>query len=77
MAISSMNDCITNEMPFVPGARSAPVGMPNGATGADVTWKFSTNPRGNSLAGTTELALATKSRNAISVPEASSPALKK
>ena len=36
MAISSMNPCITNDTPLVPGARSAPVGMSNGVTGRRV-----------------------------------------
>ena len=76
MAISSMNPCITNDTPLVPGARNAPVGISNGVTGAECAAKFATNPRGNSLAGTTEAVLATKSRNAISLPEASRPALK-
>jgi len=71
-----MNDCMTNDTPFVPGARSAPVGTSNGVIGAEWTEKFATNPRGNSLAGMTELVLATKSRNAASLPDASSPALK-
>ena len=61
----------------VPGARRAPVGMLKGATGAEAVWKFSTNPRGNSLAGTTEVVLATKFRNATSLPDASRPALRK
>ena len=72
-----MNPCMTNDTPFVPGARSAPVGISNGVIGAEWTEKFATNPRGNSLAGTTEFALATKSRNATSLPDASRPALKK
>ena len=71
-----MNPCITNDTPLVPGARKAPVGMLNGVTGAEFTWKFATNPRGNSPAGTTDAVLATKSRNATSFPEASRPALK-
>ena len=75
-AISSMNDCITNETPLVPGARSAPVGMLNGVIGAECTEKFATKPRGNSLAGRTDAVLATKSRKARSLPEASRPALK-
>ena len=50
-----MNPCITNDTPFVPGARSAPVGMSNGVTGAEFDRKFATKPRGNSLAGMTEL----------------------
>ena len=58
-----MNDCITNDTPLVPGARIAPVGMSNGAnSAAEYAEKFATKPRGNSLAGTTEFVLATKSR---------------
>jgi hypothetical protein len=77
MATSSMKPCFTNEMPLVGGARSAPIGMSNGATFWDVISTFSTKPRGNSLAGTTEFVLATKSRYAMSLPLASRPALKK
>ena len=77
MAISSMKPCFTNEMPLVGGARSAPTGIPNGATFWDVTSTFSTKPRGNSFAGTTEFVLGTKSRYAMSLPLASRPALKK
>ena len=53
-----MKPCITNDTPLVGGARSAPVGTLNGVTCSAVTSKLSTNPRGNSLAGTTEFVLA-------------------
>ena len=62
MATSSMKPCFTDEMPLVGGARSAPTGISNGVTFSDVISTFSTKPRGNSLAGTTEFVLATKSR---------------
>jgi len=70
------DDAAAAALETVPGARIAPVGISNGVTGAEFTVKFATNPRGNSLAGITEAVLATKSRNAISLPEASSPALR-
>ena len=53
------------------------MGMLNGVTFSDEIGTFSTKPRGNSFAGTTEFVLATKLRYAMNLPLASRPALKK
>ena len=60
----------------MPGARIAPVGMLNGVMSAEFAMKLGTNPLGNSLAGTTELMLDTKSRKEVTRPLVSSPAFK-
>ncbi len=43
-----MNDCVANAMPLLPGARSAPVGTPNGITDVSSA-KFGMKRAGNSV----------------------------
>ena len=54
----------------------APVGMLKGVMAAELTMKLGTNPLGNSLAGTTELMLDTKSRKCAHSPIRVEPGLK-